>query len=322
MPTTRTDDGILALDNVDRALIARLRRDGRESSRSLAVALAVNEATVAGRLRRMEEAAIMRVVAVTDMRLFGHCEFAIAQIHTSGRPLNEVASDLAALPEAVSVTTCTGRCDAIVPIMGRDKSHLGELFGSVLPGVEGVEKVRGSMALDVVKYDSSWALLSADPGSIPQTEPGETVDALDLDIIHILQLAARRSNRSIATELGVSEGTVRSRIKRMLAQRIFRIQAVSDVVAFGLGAHAFVGIRTHAGAVDIVAKALAAREDVAQLTRTLGDFDLMAVLVTSNREVLANAVLHEISQLPGLRNTETFDTCATLKHTYAWTWMV
>lgn len=312
----------VALDDLDRALVARLRLDGRESSRSLATALHVNEVTVAGRLRRMEDSAIMRVVAVTDMRLFGHREFAIALVRVTGRPIHDVAAELAELPETVSVTICTGRCDIIVPVLGRDRGHIGELFDTVLSGIDGVDDVHGSLALDVLKYDSAWTLLAADPGTTPETQPSDTVDAVDLDIIRMLQLTARRSNRSIAAELGVSEGTVRSRIKRMLAERVFRIQAVSDVVAFGLGAHAFVGIRTNTGTADAVAAALAARDDIAQLTRVLGDFDLIAVLVAPDREALVTAILHEISQLPGVRNTETFDTCATLKHTYAWTWVV
>ncbi|MDN2499240.1 Lrp/AsnC family transcriptional regulator [Nocardia nova] len=310
------------LDDLDRALVARLRIDGRESSRSLAAALSVNEVTVAGRLRRLEEAGIMRVVAVTDMRLFGHREFAMTLVQVSGRSPYRIAAELAALPESVSVTICTGRCDIIVPILGRDHRHLGELLDTVLPGIDGVDDVRASLALDVLKFDSKWSLLEADPGATPAAQPSETVDETDLEIIRTLQLRARRSNRSIAAELGISEGTVRSRIKRMLSQRVFRIQAVCDVVAFGLSAHAFIGIDTAPGTVDAVAAELTRRDDIAQLTRVLGDFDLMAVLIAPDRDALVAAILNEISQIPGVRNTETFDTCATLKHTYSWTWGV
>ncbi|OXR45149.1 Regulatory protein AsnC [Nocardia cerradoensis] len=311
-----------ALDDVDRTLVERLRADGRETNRALAQALGINEVTVAARLRRMEQNSIMRVVAVTDMRIFGHREFAFACLRVSGEPATKVGSAVATLPEAVAVTISTGRYDVIVPILGRDHKHLAQLFNSSLARVAGVEEVRGLLVLDVLKFDSKWALLSADPGTTPDAQPGDEVDELDLAIIEKLQIDARRSNRAIATDLGVSEGTIRSRIKRLTAGRVIRIQAVSDVVAFGIGAHAYVGITCHGGRADEVAVALAEREDVAQLSRTLGEFDFMAVIVAPTRERLVSALIDEISQIPGLWRTETFETYATTKHTYAWSWLV
>lgn len=310
------------LDQLDRALIEHLRRDGRIGNRALAAELNVNEVTVAARLRRLEDAGVMRVVAITDMRLFGHREFAFAMINVSGRSAFSVAAELAELPEAIGVTICTGRYDIIVAVLGRDHLHLGELFGSSLAKVKGVSTIHGSIALDVLKYDSKWSLLGVDPGTTPEAQPSDTVDQMDLAIIERLQLNARRSNRQIAADLGVSEGTIRVRIKRMLADRVFRIQAVSDIIVSGVGAHAFVGIKAAPGKVDDVAKALAKRDDVAQITRVLDGFDLIAVLLASDRASLITSILDDITMTPGVRSTETFDGVDTLKHTYAWTWIV
>ncbi|WP_330254966.1 Lrp/AsnC family transcriptional regulator [Nocardia sp. NBC_00565] len=310
------------LDDLDRALVERLRIDGRETNRALAQALGVNEVTVATRLRRMEQNSIMRVVAVTDMRIFGHREFAFACLRVSDHPVLKVGTDVAELPEVVAVTISTGRYDLIVPVLGRDHGHLAELFGATLPRIPGVEEVRGHLVLDVLKFDSKWALLAADPGSTPDTHPSDTADELDIAIIEKLQVDARRSNRSIAAELGVSEGTIRTRIKHLLTHRVIRIQAISDVLAFGMAAHAYVGIKTHGGHADDVARSLIARDDVAQLSRTLGEFDFIATVIAPTREQLVAAVVNEISQIPGLRRTETFETYATTKHTYAWSWLV
>lgn len=209
------------LDELDLALIDELRQDGRAGNRALAARLGVNEVTIAARLRRMEEAEVMRVVAITDIRLFGHREFAFAMIKVVGRSVNPVAADLARLPETIGVTVCTGRYDIVVGLLGRDRRHLAELFGTVLPKIKGTGRVFGNIALDVVKYDSKWALFGVDSGSMPETQPNDTVDQMDLAIIAELQQNARRSNRQIAADLGVSEGTVRIRIKQMLADRVF-----------------------------------------------------------------------------------------------------
>ena len=310
------------LTDLDRALIDRLRDDGREGSRSLANQLGVNEVTVAARLRRLEEANIMRVVAVTDIRLFGHREFAFAMFRVTGRPVHEVAADVAKLPETVGVTITAGAFDIIVPVLCRDNQHLSQMFGTVLPSIDGVDRVHGSMALDVLKFDSKWSVFRADPGATPEAQPSDTVDETDLDIIRILQRNARRSNRNIASELGVSEGTIRSRIKRMVADRVFRIQAVCDVVAFGYGAHAFITITTHPGMVDDVAARLAEREDVSQLTRVLDDFDLLALVIGRDHDSLMATVLDDIAVLPGISRTEILYGYISTKHTYAWTWIV
>ncbi|BBW99207.1 hypothetical protein MMOR_01440 [Mycolicibacterium moriokaense] len=310
------------LDELDLALIDELRQDGRAGNRALAARLGVNEVTIAARLRRMEEAEVMRVVAITDIRLFGHREFAFAMIKVVGRSVNPVAADLARLPETIGVTVCTGRYDIVVGLLGRDRRHLAELFGTVLPKIKGTGRVFGNIALDVVKYDSKWALFGVDSGSMPETQPNDTVDQMDLAIIAELQQNARRSNRQIAADLGVSEGTVRIRIKQMLADRVFRIQAVSDVVASGVGAHAYIFVECVPGKVDNVAKALARRDDVAQLTRVLGHFDLVAVLHAADRSTLIDSIHDKISLIPGVHRMEILDGVATLKHTYAWTWIV
>lgn len=312
----------IELDDLDRALIERLRVDGREGNRSLGAILKVNEVTVAARLRRLEESGVMRVVAITDIQLFGHREFAFAMIGVGGRSVYEVAADLAKLPEAISVTVCTGRFDIIVPILGRDHLHMADLFGNVLPKIKGVRSIHGMIALDVLKYESKWSLFGVDPGTTPKAQPSDTVDDTDLAIIAALQVNARRSNRQIAAHLKVSEGTVRGRIKRMQNDRVFRIQAVSDIMVSGLAAHAFVGLQAAPGKIDSLAKALAKRDDIAQITRVLDGVDLVAVLISPDRQSVVAAVHNDIALLPGVHSVEIFDSVRTLKHTYLWTWIV
>jgi DNA-binding Lrp family transcriptional regulator len=312
---------ISELTDLDRALIERLRRDGREGHRSLAAHLKVNEVTVAAHLRRLEESNLMRVVAVTDIRLFGHREMVFAMLNVSGRPARDVAADFAKLPEAIGVTICSGRYDVIGPVLCRDREHISEMFGGQLRSIRGVASVHGALSLDVLKFDSNWATFR-DPGTMPEAQPSDTVDETDLEIIRLLQQNARRSNRSIAAELGVSEGTVRGRIKRMLSDRVFRIQAVSNIAAFGFAAHGYIGVKTAPGKQKAVAAKIAKRDDVPELSRVLDDFDLIAVLVAPDHDALISAAMDEIAQYPGVEKVEIFYGCDSIKHTYGWTWIV
>ncbi|MCX2930665.1 Lrp/AsnC family transcriptional regulator [Mycobacterium sp. CVI_P3] len=310
------------LDAVDRALVERLRIDGRESNRALGEALGISEVAVANRLRRLEECSVMRVVAVTDMRIFGHRELSFALLRVSGRSPIEVAQAIEKLPDVVAVTAVIGRIDLVVPMLGRNHRHLAQLFGTTLPRVAGVDSVQGLLALDVLKFESKWGVLSADSGTAPDSYPSESVDELDLRILKRLQVDARRSFRGLASELGVSERTVRGRVKRLSVENVIRIQAVSDVNAFGMNANAYIGITATRGLTDEVGQNLIQRDDVAQLTRTLGEFDYIAVVIAPDRESLHRSVFGSIATIPGVRRAELFEAWANSKHNYAWGWLV
>ena len=58
------------------------------------------------------------------------------------------------------------------------------------------------------------------------------LDAVDRQIVERLSHDARTSNRQIAAELGVTEGTVRARIKRMEDEKLIRITAVTNIDRF------------------------------------------------------------------------------------------
>lgn len=321
-PRTQRNLDPEALDALDSMLIDCLRRNGRETNRFLALQLGVSEVTVAARLRRLEESGRLRVTAVTDIGLLEHSHLAFAMIDVSGRSAYDVADDLAQIPEAMSVTVCTGRFDVVATLLGRDHRHISELFGTTLPSIPGVANIHGCMGLEVLKFESNWAVFADTVATTPPPRPGEQVDDMDLAIIALLQVDGRRSNRELAAELGVSEATVRGRIKHMLARRVFRIQAVCDLDTAGMGAHAVLGIKAAPGSVDALVEALAPRDDITQIDRVLHGFDLIAVLIAPDRTSLLATVVDQISVLPGMLGVQTLCSSKTVKHAYAWTWMV
>ena len=60
-----------------------------------------------------------------------------------------------------------------------------------------------------------------------------SVDEFDREIIGLLQQDGRLANVEIARALGITEGTVRKRLERLLSEGIIRIMAVADPVALG-----------------------------------------------------------------------------------------
>ncbi|HWF53217.1 MAG TPA: Lrp/AsnC family transcriptional regulator [Solirubrobacteraceae bacterium] len=314
-----------AIDELDRRIVERLRVDGRETNRSLAATLGVNEATIAARLRRLEAARLIHVVALTDIQRLGFACFALAMITVAERPVLAVAADLAQIPQTISVNVHTGRYDVICAVLARDLDELGEVIGEAIPRVAGVATVRCELAVDVPRFDSAWAALTAgqEGAELPRPSlPTGAVDDLDLRIIEALQQDARSSNRSIAAALDVSEGTVRTRLRRMEDEGLVRIRAVSDVLSFGLRAAATIGVHVDAGQIDAAARGLGGITGVAAIIRSLGEFDFVLIVIAHTREELLDQLLNGIQALPGIRATETFENVATLKHVYTWVRLV
>lgn len=309
------------IDDLDRLIVDRLRVDGRDTNRSLAAALGVNEATIASRLRRMESARLVHVVALTDMHRAGFPYFAFAMVTVRARPVMDVAAGLAQIPQTISVNVHTGRYDIICGLLARDLTELGFVIGEAVPSVAGVASVRSELAVDVPRFDSAWAALSA--GGVdrdvprPAFPPG-VVDALDQRIIGALQHDARSSNRSIAAELDVSEGTVRTRLRRMENDGLLRIRAVSDVASFGIRAAATIGVHAEPAKVGSLAASLAEVPQVAAIIRSVGEFEFVLIVIAASREELLSQLLGRIQALPGIRSTETFENVATVKHVYTW----
>ena len=63
----------------------------------------------------------------------------------------------------------------------------------------------------------------------PNIVENKTMDELDRKIIALLQLDGRASNAKIAREVGVSEGTVRRRLRKLVLDDVVRIIAVPNL---------------------------------------------------------------------------------------------
>jgi DNA-binding Lrp family transcriptional regulator len=146
------------LDDLDLELIRLLREDGRASNRDLARALGTSEGTVRSRIRRLSDANIMRVVAIADFEAAGNEFFVTVLVRVEGRPVKEVARDMARHPATISVGIVAGRFDIVASCLARDKDHLVRLIADDLGTIPGVQTIETAVALDVVQSTWKWAL--------------------------------------------------------------------------------------------------------------------------------------------------------------------
>ncbi|MDE0931445.1 MAG: Lrp/AsnC family transcriptional regulator [Halioglobus sp.] len=143
------------------------------------------------------------------------------------------------------------------------------------------------------------------------------LDEADLAIVERLSLDARVSNREIADRLGVTEGTVRARVKRMEEEKLIRITAVTNIDRFKDAALAYIWIEVErSGQTKAVAEQLADITELGFVGVMLGRSDILAITMVRNAEHLADFVHQRISVVEGVRGAHSTLGVNFIKHDY------
>jgi len=131
-------------------------------------------------------------------------------------------------------------------------------------------------------------------------------DKLDRKIISILREDGRASNAAIARKVGVSEGTVRRRLKNLVQEEYIQVVALPDAAKMGNSSQALLGVQVAPDKVDIVADAIKSLPEVAWVAVTTGSYDIFAWATLPSAEALGIFLRAKVGTVPGVRRTETF----------------
>ncbi|MDA1189585.1 MAG: Lrp/AsnC family transcriptional regulator [Chloroflexi bacterium] len=142
------------------------------------------------------------------------------------------------------------------------------------------------------------------------------MDALDTKIIELLQEDGRASNAGIARKVGVSEGTVRRRLKKLVQDKLIQVVALPDPAKVGYHSEALIGIQVDPDKTDSVADRLAALREINWVTLTAGRYDIFAWAALPSAEDLGVFLRTKIGVIPGIRRSETFINLANKKRAY------
>ena len=142
------------------------------------------------------------------------------------------------------------------------------------------------------------------------------MDELDRRIIELLQVNGRASNARIARDVGVSEGTVRRRLRRLVQDETIRVVAVPDPEKMGFNTVALIGIQADPDKIDDVAEGLSELAETQYVSLTTGSFDIFIWVALPSSEELGNFLRRKVGITPGIRRTETFVNLAIRKKGY------
>jgi Lrp/AsnC family transcriptional regulator, leucine-responsive regulatory protein len=149
----RDTDDSYELDELDLKIIAALKADGRATNQDIARSLKLAPATVSARIRRLEELNAMRVVAVTDFAALGLDVLLAVGIEVQGRAAEDVAAELAKLPEVFAVHLVTGARDIEILVALRDFAELQPFLLEDVAAVRGIRSLTAGIAVDIVKFE-------------------------------------------------------------------------------------------------------------------------------------------------------------------------
>lgn len=141
------------------------------------------------------------------------------------------------------------------------------------------------------------------------------MDELDQKLMLELQRDGRQSYSDLGKMFGVTEGTVRKRLKTLIKRDLIKVVAVPNMRELGYNFISIVGIQVQMVELDKVGEDLSQNPAVCQLTWVTGRYDLIATVATRSTEEFAKFMANELSAIPSVVRTETFVTLGMIKGT-------
>ncbi len=129
-------------------------------------------------------------------------------------------------------------------------------------------------------------------------------DDLDESILRSLREDGRLSNREVARQLGISEGTVRHRLKRLEDARAIRIGAVVDPAAMGMEAAANVMVTIDPARLPIALEVFSKLPGVDYVAAITGRFNVFVSITATDLAELRAVVSDSIERFKGVRAVE------------------
>jgi len=132
------------------------------------------------------------------------------------------------------------------------------------------------------------------------------IDKLDLKLIQELQQDGRESYTELAGKLGVTEGTVRKRVRNLVDKRVMKIAAIPNMSELGYKLMSIIGVQVKMVDLRKVADTLAKKPNICHLAFVAGRYDVMILVISQSHKELSDFIEKEISTIPSILRTETF----------------
>jgi len=144
------------------------------------------------------------------------------------------------------------------------------------------------------------------------------ISRTDCQIIRLLQKDGRISNTTIAEKLGISEATVRARLKRLIEDQVIQIVAVSNPLKLGFEIVGVINIQVDIKKAENVIKELKKLKELWYIVVTTGSSDINVEFNLRSLDELHILLLEKINKIDGIIRTDTSLIMRFIKRQYDW----
>jgi len=292
-----------ALDDVDRAIIGMLREDGRTTSRAIGAAIGLAETNVTARIRALLGSEALAITTVFDWERVGYRHDLWLKIRADGDPA-PLSRTIAGMKGVHAVLRLTDPYDLLVHVLVPEQDGVGDFLSSQLAGTAGLGEVETAVTVRTIEYAVTLARLPVESSHFDFPDPAVELDELDHATLSALTRDGRQSTRQIARDLGVNEGTIRARIRRMESAGMLRICGQLNPLHTGPSAsRAIIGVQTDVALGESVGRRAAKLPGITMVAMVTGRHNLIIAAGFDDPTQMENSV-RRLRCLPGVRGIE------------------
>ena len=144
------------------------------------------------------------------------------------------------------------------------------------------------------------------------------LDEHDEAIIAVLREDGRMSIRELAQRVGLTEATVRARIRRLEKSGSMRIVAKLDLGAMGYPFIALVGLKIRGRTIDEVGQDLQQVPEVISVLSVIGRNDLEIQVIAKDMALLNTLLTDTIPRIEGIVGVESALAMNIVKYVHPW----
>lgn len=264
------------LNAFDRKLILALQHNGRATNVDLSQQLQVHVATIAKRIRFLEENEIIKIRALPNPFKLGYSAHALIAIQTKSNRLDEICSRMINNFHINLLVLTLGHYDILAIAYAPTWDKLLNVVFSTTSSIDGI-KVDLFIIKENKKRFHGFDINNAVPVKIDQT---------DQKIIEKLTENGRYIIKHLARELGISSPTCLRRVSRLLDENVIEIKAVPNLSKVGYSANAFLFLQVHNEKLEKVCSTIQSYENIFLIMTLYNRYDLVVGINANNPEEL------------------------------------
>lgn len=143
-------------------------------------------------------------------------------------------------------------------------------------------------------------------------------DAVDEQVVALLRTNGRRTNAELARHVGVTEGAIRKKLKKLSGAGVLRIVAVADPQKLGYVLDLFCAMQVAPGQTVAAAESLASLEAVRYAALATGPYDIVFEAMFRTQDEVLDFLTKTLPGIPGIVRYETWHVLKVIKRNYDW----